>query len=145
MEHAPLVLPPRCTLIPKVLDIISVLQQKNEKQRGVDIEQQYFLGKFSRTIKWILQKIVAPLNWMEHQVFTSSSPEVKSGYLWNPLECPNCHFMKNWPNYYLPSPQEEIFQKYWLVDGFRHDFMIFPWLWNLKCLFEEEILGKWDK
>ena len=145
MEHAPLVQPPRCTLIPKILVIISVLHQKNEKQRGVDIEQQYFLGKFSRTIEWILHKIVELLNWMEHQIFTSCSPEVEFGYLWNPSECPNCHFMKSWPNYCLLSPKEEIFWKYWLVDGFRPDFIILPLLLNLKCSFEEEILGKWEK
>ena len=62
MEHAPLVQLPRCTLILKVLDIISVQRQKNEKQRGVDIQQQYFLGKFSRRTEWILHKIVVLLN-----------------------------------------------------------------------------------
>ena len=104
---------------------LSIAPKKWETE-GVDIEQQYFLGTFSRKIEWILNKIVAPLSWMEHQVFTSCSPEVKSGYLWNPKECPNCHFMKRWPIYCLLSPKQEIFQKYWPVEGFRHDFMILP-------------------
>ena len=82
---------------------------------------------------------------MEHQLFVCCTPEVESGYLWNPWECTNGHFMINQPNYCFQSPQQIIFRKYSLLDGFTHDFVILPLLSNLKCSFEEEILGKWEK
>ena len=49
------------------------------------------------------------------------------------------------PRVLLSITTRKIFEKYSPFDGFKHDFMILPLLWNLKCPFEEEILGKWEK
>ena len=38
--------------------------------------------------------------------------------------------------------QEKIFEKYLTFDGFKPSLVILAILWNFKCPFKEEILGK---
>ena len=117
ISHATLVQPPRCTSIRKIQQITSKLHQKNEKQRWVDIEWWFFLSVLTRPFGWILHKIGAHLTWMEHQVFACCTPEVESGYLWNPWECPNSYFIKNQPNYCCQSLQEKSLKNIHILMG----------------------------